>query len=265
MNKKIISLTSISSRSEILKFTIESLLNQTLKPDEIHLNISKNSYLIDNGYKSIPPWLSVLEKENKIIINFVENIGPYRKLIPLINNLQNDDIIVICDDDVIYSNDWFQSLINQSIDNPNKVICGHARKIKKNVFNITQSYLHWPVYSGNLPKRKLLPIGVGGVLYKPSFFNLNHLNNKIFLSIAKVNDDLWFWNSLKISIEILSISYSKPLFYTIQTNNNLASINYSYSNNFLKRIKNKLFEVLGYFGISAINNDKVFKQINKVK
>ena len=124
--------------------------------------------------------------------------------------------------------------------------------------------MYWPEFKGCLTKSKLLPIGVGGVLYKPSFFDLNLLNNSVFLTIAKVNDDLWFWHCLKKSIKILSITSPSPLFYSILTNDSLYKINYSFTNNFLRKIINKLLIILGYIGVPAIGNDKVFKKLNKL-
>lgn len=264
MNKKIISLTTISSRSEIVRYTIASLLNQSIPADEIHLNVSSDPYLIDEGYASLPLWLSVLEEQNKIIINFVKNIGPYRKLIPLINSLEKDDIIVICDDDVIYSYKWFESLIEESVSNPEKVICGYAKRIKRITNHLAQSYLYWPEYKGCLPKSKLVPIGVGGVLYKPSFFDLDRLNNTAFLTVAMINDDFWFWHSLKKSTNILSVTTPTPLFYSITTRDNLFRINYSFTNNIFRKIINKSLAILGYFGFTAMANDKVYKDLSKL-
>ena len=149
MNKTYISLTTFSGRLEIVRYTLESLLRQEVKADKIFLNISKNPYLIDKGITQYPKWLIELVDDNKVEIKIVENIGPYRKLIPIINELKNEDNIVICDDDVIYEKNWLKILVEKSAKFPSDIVCMHSRKIKR-LFNgfITSSYLYWPIFYG---------------------------------------------------------------------------------------------------------------------
>ena len=259
--KKIVSLTTIHSRIDTLRYTISSLLNQTLLPDEIHINISKNGFLLDKGFESLPEWLEELNTKKKVNINWVDNIGPYRKLFPIIDKLDKNDIIVICDDDVIYSENWFYLLVSKSKIENESVICGRARMIKRFSKEIIKSYVHWPIFKGKASKNKIIPIGVGGVLYKPKFFDFNKLANPEYKNIASMCDDLWFWSSLNENIQIISLELNNPLFHTISSPTSLTHINYSISKNVIKRIKSKILFYLGNFGFSVNNNDVVFKKI----
>mgnify|MGYP001499758824 CR=1 FL=1 len=260
--KKIVSLTTISSRINILRYTIFSLLNQSLLPDEIHINISRNEFLLDEGFKYIPEWLQELNNNNNIIfINWVENTGPFRKLFPIIHKLDKNDIIVICDDDVIYSENWFSSLVTKSKVENESVICGHSRMIKRFSKKILKSYVHWPIFQGKGSKNKIIPIGVGGILYKPKFFDFNKLTNLEYKNIASMCDDLWFWSSLNENIQIISLEKNNSLFHTISSPTSLTHINYSISKNVKNKFKSKILFFLGHFGFSVINNDVVFKKI----
>tara|TARA_B100001173_G_scaffold308153_1_gene317920 strand:+ start:895 stop:1701 length:807 start_codon:yes stop_codon:yes gene_type:complete len=261
--KTIISLTTIHSRINILRYTIFSLLNQSLKPDEIHINISKNGFLLDKGFKNIPDWLDELKDQKKLNINWVENNGPYRKLFPIIHTLNKNDIVVICDDDVIYSENWFHSLLLKSKIENEAVICGNARMIKRFSKKIYKSYVHWPIFKGKASKNKIIPVGVGGVLYKPKFFDFKKLTNIEYKNIASMCDDLWFWSSLKEEIQIIALDEDEILFHTINSPTSLTNLNYSISRNVKNKIKSKFLFLLGHFGFSVINNDVVFKKINK--
>lgn len=108
-NKYIMSLTTIPSRINSVENTIQSLVEQTLKPEKIVLNLPKiynfrfNSSIQDFYIKKI------LNKYNdKIIINYVDHdYGPGTKLLGLIKSKiidmdSKDTYIVLVDDDHIY-------------------------------------------------------------------------------------------------------------------------------------------------------------------
>lgn len=267
MPKIIISLTTISSRINILQFVIESLLTQTMKADYLYINISKNPYLLDEGFNFIPFWLTELEKNKKIIINWVDNIGPYRKLIPLIKQFEPEDIIIICDDDVLYSENWLRDLYNESHNNPNTIVCYCARKIKKTFFNYVHcSYIYWPFFYGKGSHSDILPIGVGGVLYKVNYLNLSSLLDDNYLKIAPKADDIWFWNSCKPKLKVSVLEHNNSnTFSTISTFYNLFELNYASKNSSRTFIIRKFFELLGRFGYPVTQNDITFRKIIKLK
>lgn len=97
-----ISLTTTSYRINKLKKTLKSIFNQTYLPKKILLNLSEDEYLLDKGIKKVPNYLKKLESKGLIQINFTDNIGPYRKLLPALKLTNN--IIVTIDDDI-----WFRA------------------------------------------------------------------------------------------------------------------------------------------------------------
>ena len=268
MNNTYISLTTFSGRLELVRYTIESLLRQKICADKIYLNISKDPYLIAEGISEYPNWLKELVKNKKIEVSVVDNMGPYRKLIPIILKLKKEDNIVICDDDVIYGEDWLKVLLSNSAKHPDDIICMHSRKIRR-ILNdtIESSYIYWPVFYGRDYQANILPIGVGGVFYKVRFFDLNFLLNKEFLNIAPVNDDLWFWYSCNNKGRM--VSSVKPsvncYFYPIETLSNLTEINYSTSSKFKSYLLNKLIQITGFFGRPVVKNDISWIAIKKFK
>ena len=108
-----VSLTSIYDNSERLKDTIDSLLNQTMKVDMIYVYLSENPYLLDRGFKKVPEWLTELVDSNKVSVRFVKNTGPYRKLLPLLEEKWNsDEIIITVDDDTVYKPKLVETMVD---------------------------------------------------------------------------------------------------------------------------------------------------------
>lgn len=152
-------------------YYIQSIYKQSYQPDIILVNISKTPYLKDSGFLVVPEWLN----DKRLTINWVKNIGSYRKLLPALEIAEEKDIVITCDDDVIYHHHWLINLIKTSEKNPNYIISGRARIIRKNVFGNYLNYSKWTQINKTAIHSDLLPIGVDGVLYKKSFLNLNFI------------------------------------------------------------------------------------------
>lgn len=113
MNKYIVSLTTIPSKFDYLPMTIDSIIQQTISPLMVILNIPKiYDFRLNNTElpkEKLDDFMNKYEKHN-VIINYVEkDNGPGTKLLGLLNSniLENiEDIhntfIVIIDDDLIY-------------------------------------------------------------------------------------------------------------------------------------------------------------------
>jgi cellulose synthase/poly-beta-1,6-N-acetylglucosamine synthase-like glycosyltransferase len=141
MNSKIIvSITTTFSRLDMLYYSIHSLHRQTVLPNVIFVNISHDAYLMDDGIVNVPDWMRL---SSLVIVNYVKNIGSYRKLLPALDFATNDDLIVTADDDVIYGKDWLKSMVAEHVNNPDKIICGSAREIKINILGRFQNYANW--------------------------------------------------------------------------------------------------------------------------
>lgn len=179
--KVIVSLTSYPKRTnniEIVK-CIESIVNQTFKPDKIILYLTSSQY--PNKLKDIPQYLLNFYKNKSIDIQFRDDIiKPHTKWFYAFQEYPND-IIITVDDDIIYPNDLFESLYNEWKNNQNCIIAsrchiitytnGRASKYKK--FIQYKSLNH----SYKLYNENLFLTGVGGVLYNVSLFNKEKIFN----------------------------------------------------------------------------------------
>lgn len=181
----IVSLTTYSYRINEVYLTIESLLHQTIKPNRIILWLDRK---FENT--NIPIQLKNQEKRG-LEIRFCMDIRSYTKLVPTIE-LCPDSIIVTVDDDIIYTPDFIEHLINHYMDDPTKVYFYRGHKIAYDKNGNLTPYSKWVKTGASGSSLFNLPTGVGGVLYPPYCFHKEVLNKDIFLDICPYADDIWF-------------------------------------------------------------------------
>lgn len=132
--KVYVSLTTIAARVNKVKDTIDSILRQTHPVNKITLYLSSEPYIIDTGIETIPSSLIRLaEKEPKFNIEYVENIGPYRKLIPALKQHWLEDCLIITiDDDKIYENNMIENMVREYYQTGQKYIVANRAFVKMN-------------------------------------------------------------------------------------------------------------------------------------
>lgn len=189
----VITMTTISSRLEKIELVIKSLHKQNLQPIEIHLYVSEEPYLLDEGISKDNSIIRKISEYPLIKIYFVKNTGPYRKIMPFLENhfsagWTNDRLFVTVDDDTIYPEDFLSTLYDNYL-KFNCVIAYRGRNIELNGRLISE-YSKWTngrtevLYSG-------LPTGKDGVLYSTTFFEKTFLDFDLAKDLAPTADDLW--------------------------------------------------------------------------
>ena len=105
-------MTSWPKRINNVPTVINSLLNQTIEPDLIELNLCIKQF--PNKEKDLPKELNILLLEKKNIeINWVEkNTGVFKKIIPTIKKFYGLNYYLLSvDDDFIYRQDYIELMI----------------------------------------------------------------------------------------------------------------------------------------------------------
>jgi len=267
----IVSLTSTSSRLDVLRHTLISLLDQRVKPDRIVLCISESPYLIDKGLKELPAWLSSMVDRCEMEIKWVENTGPYRKLMPVYKLAADDDWIVTCDDDVIYGPDWLFSLVQSGKDHPLAIVCGRARSPVKNPWGRRQSYLNWRLVPLGSSGSDLLPIGIAGVLYRKPLLDHGVMISDDYKELAPKQDDLWFHLARQVAgAEVVVSLEAGKYVYPIEAPGALSKTNATLELAGWDRPLSALFDRLAlklkaYFGVPVCDNDTVIKKLDHYK
>ena len=212
-----ISLTSISSRMDTVCDTLRSLLDQDYDDLQIHLQLSREPYLLDKGVPVLPDALAALQAASgrRLRIRYCRNTGPYRKLLPYLHeNWGQSKLVVTADDDTIYPRYWLSTLV-EAYDTYGCVIAYRGPRIKPQGGKLPpyRSWLHNPLEEN--PSTLILPTGKDGILYDTAFFPINVLNIEDAMRIAPTADDLWFrWHlSLNgIHTYLINLDYKAETF-----------------------------------------------------
>ena len=126
--KVIISLTSWAKRINTVPVVIDSILNNTIKPDKIVLNLSLEEF--PNRENDLPQDLVHLQNSGIVEIGWQEgNAKAFKKIIPTMKKYPNDAIIAI-DDDFIYPEDFIQTFVDMHKRYPNNPLCGNRAEVK---------------------------------------------------------------------------------------------------------------------------------------
>lgn len=235
-NKIIVSLTTIPSRVENLPLVVDSILNNTIVPDIIYINIPRISSKENEEYE-IPEQLKL---NNQVKINITEkDYGPLTKLYPtLLEELDPESVIICVDDDKEYDNHLIEHLLLASEKYPNSCICISGW----NYINLGFLALPITIPINNMVKNVDILQCYNGVLYKRKFFK-DDFDDYINIEECKTTDDISISKYLNDKeTEILSIPYNfKHKDIDNSNSTSLGNINLK-NNNWIKCI-NKEVEV----------------------
>lgn len=186
-NRVIVSLTSFPLRINKVWIVIESILRQELKPDKIILWLSKEQF---SCLDSLPKNLTSLKKRGLEIKLRDNDLKSHKKYYYAFKEFPRDTVITI-DDDIIYSPKLLTNLILLSNDNPESICCNHASEILIQGKHVCSYYKWKDIDSKVTNTNKLMPIGVGGVLYPPNSLSNRVFKIDIFSNYCFLADDIW--------------------------------------------------------------------------
>ena len=181
----IVSLTSYGERIAELKYTLYSLVVQSVRPEKIIVNLAfEDEKYLNNE-------LRFFEKYG-VEFFFCKNIRSYKKLLPTLERFPNA-CIVTTDDDMYYERNWLKRLYEEHLRHPND-ICGHlAYKLTHNNRGI-KPYSEWTHnYKAACEDQSIFLIGCNGILYPSRCFHTDILNEKLYTTLAPFADDIWFY------------------------------------------------------------------------
>ncbi|MES1254190.1 MAG: hypothetical protein ABUS56_01190 [Acidobacteriota bacterium] len=116
----VVTLTTLPSRIDRLGPTIKSLLNQTVAPAAIRLNLPARSRREQTPYV-VPDWLAGL---SAVTICPCEDYGPSTKLLPALLAAAPDARLIVVDDDRIYHPYFIEQMVRHADAYPGVAIVG---------------------------------------------------------------------------------------------------------------------------------------------
>lgn len=183
----IVSLTTYGKRLYEVYLTIESIMQQTMRPDKIVL------WLSDEYSESDIPLHLRQQQTRGLEINYCKDLKSYKKLIPSLQCFP-DDVIITVDDDVYYFDDMIEKLVNGYKKDPSYIYCNRMFRIALDRNGHVRPYKKWRgSFNENDQASPLnFATGVGGVLYPPHCFPAEVFNESVFMDICQHADDIWF-------------------------------------------------------------------------
>lgn len=182
----IVSLTTYSKRIYQVHLVIETLMEQTLKPNRIVLWLDENEFTHDE----LPFQLLAFE-EKGLEISFCKNIRSYKKLIPTLYKYPKANIITV-DDDILYPEDLVERLYSAYKKVPQNIWYTRGHRIKMNG-EVIAPYRSWDFEQESKDMSPLnFPTGCGGILYPSDSLDKEVFNEEAFMSFAPMADDVWF-------------------------------------------------------------------------
>lgn len=178
--------TSHSARFETLSQFVEGIHAQILKPSRITLTLAKS----DLENISVP----LLEKlkQSGIEICQTEDLGPGKKLIPLLST--QDLPIIVVDDDLILAPDLTLQLMIQHSMYPKSIIASRAHLITRTETGDLLPYSQWKkqVTDYNGPQADLFATSGAGTLFPKNALHPDVLDTNLYRELAFYTDDLWW-------------------------------------------------------------------------
>ena len=246
--KLIVSLTSFPRRIDEVCYAVYSLLNQTIKPDEVVLWLGEDKF----PDKKIPVELVKL-MENGLTIKYTRDIKSYTKLVPSIKEFPND-IIVTADDDIYYPSNWLEKLYNSYELDTKSIHCHRAHRIVLDSEGRIIPYEKWEKYiADSEPSYLNFLTGVGGVLYPPNSLCKEAVNERQFMKLSPTADDVWFWAMAvknESKVRVVNDNIKTLIFVNIETELGLNSKEtLGKINNFKNQNDVQVMQVLEQYGL----------------
>ena len=171
--------------------TVESLLNQTYKPDAVVLWLSR----AEIAEADVPASLRKQESRGLSIRWVDENIKSYKKLVHAVEAF-GDAHIVTADDDFIFPAWWLRRLYDAHQRHPDCVVTYRGLVMSRSGERQLRPYLLWsPADSATRrplgPSHDIFPTGGCGAWYPPNALDAM-LTERVFMALCPDADDIWF-------------------------------------------------------------------------
>lgn len=184
-NEVILSFTTYNKRIHDIHLVLESIANQTIKPNKVVLWLDEEEFSISTVPAAVKSYIT-----RGLEVNFCKNYRSFKKIIPTLIKYPHANIITI-DDDIIYPHDMVEQLVNEHYKNP-KLIIGHRGHKIKHIGPSVAPYKQWKKnIDFDLPSHDILLTGCGGIFYPCNSLDKEVTNIDKFMSLCPNADDIW--------------------------------------------------------------------------
>lgn len=185
--KIIVSLTSFPKRINTIWLTIETLLRQSVKPDEVILWLADSQF---SGLDSLPENLLRLQQRG-LTIRFCEDLRSHKKYYFALQEYP-DDLVILADDDMFYPRDTIQKLLQLHRDYPQDICCITGEVIAPDYATPPSLWRNPSPEEHNWQHADRLQAFTGsGTLIPPNALSAEAFDRQALQKLCPYADDLW--------------------------------------------------------------------------
>lgn len=186
--KIIVSLTSYPKRIGTIFLTIETLMRQSVKPDEIILWLAESQF--PNGIADLPENLLRLQKRG-LTIRFCDDLRSYKKYYYALQEYAKE-LVILADDDMFYPRDTIQKLLKMHKMWPDDICCMTAQVMEPGFRSVPSLWRNSRLDEHELQHTDQIQAFTGsGTLIPPNAIPDEAFDKDVFQRICPHADDLW--------------------------------------------------------------------------
>lgn len=222
----IVSMTSYPKRISCVAKSVETLMDQTVKADEIILWLAKEQF--PNGMDSLPKDILALQKRG-LSIKWCNDLRSHKKYYFAMKEFP-EDIIVTVDDDLYYDKDMIERLYESHQKHPDCVCAMRCHLVKFDKLGSVRPYKQWTIEQSALvdvPSKVLFPTSGAGTLYPPHSLDERVFDQEISMKQCRDADDVWLktMQNLKQTPAVQVVPYRALKYVEATQDEALCSVN----------------------------------------
>ena len=184
----IVSLTTYPKRIGTIWLTIETLMRQRVKPDEIILWLAQSQF--PNGLKDLPENLLRLQSRG-LSIRFCDDLRSHKKYYYALQEYSKD-LVILADDDMFYPRDTIQKLLKMHKRWPSDICCMTAQVMEPDFQSAPSLWRNPGLGEHNWQHADRIQAFTGsGTLIPPDALPPEAFDKDTFQRICPYADDLW--------------------------------------------------------------------------
>lgn len=185
----VVSLSSWPGRIETTWMAVESILRQSDPPDKVVLTVTDEDF----PDRQLPQRLRRQETRGLEVLWAPRDLGSYKKLLPILERIGDEAVIVTVDDDNIYPRWLLGALLHEHRATPEQIIGHRGSWVQLAGERKLGRYVDKPPASPETPSNRVLLTGVGGILYPPGSLPPTVFDYETAAELSPSNDDVWFY------------------------------------------------------------------------
>ncbi len=184
----IVSLTTYPKRFDCIELCLKSLILQNEKPDRIIVYLGSDAVGLE-----LPESMKQFKKFGvEFRYDKTDNLRSHKKYYYAMQEFP-ESVIVTADDDIIYPQNWLQSLLQSYEKYPNFISARRVHLMVRNADGKLKAYNHWiDQYRKEFnPSHSLIATGNAGILYPPHSIDIRAFDVESIKKLCFGADDIW--------------------------------------------------------------------------